>query len=285
MPTSESTLLLFVSHLAKSGLRHGTIKVYLSAVRHMHVSCGKHSEFTTQLTPRLQQVLKGIKRTQSALQEPNLRRPITFNIMIKIKAVLSARPSYLNIMLWAACCLAFFGFLRCSEFTVPQQDSYDRTVHLSTSDIAVDNRLSPSTVRVHIKQSKTDPFRQGVHLYLGKTDQDICPVAAILPYLTIRGSTPGPLFRLEDGRMLTRQLFKSAIDRVLCQLRLDNGNFNTHSFRIGAATSAIEAGISDVQVKMMGRWKSEAYQRYVRTPPTELAGLSKRLVTFKAQSS
>ena len=283
VPTSESTLLLFVSHLAKSSLGHGTIKVYLSAVRHMHVSCGKHTEFSTQLSPRLQQVIKGIKKTQSALKVPNLRRPITLDIMTKIKAVLSGQPkSHLNVMLWAACCLAFFGFLRCSEFTVPQQGSYDKTVHLSTSDVAVDCRSSPTTIRVHIKQSKTDPFRQGVHIYLGKTDQNICPVAAIVPYLTIRGTAPGPLLIFENGRMVTRQLFKSAIDSVLSQLHLNKGNFNTHSFRIGAATSAINSGIPAVQVKMLGRWKSDAYQRYVRTSPKELAMLSKTMATHKA---
>lgn len=81
VPTSESTLLQFVSHLAKGGLRHGTIMVYLFAVHHMYVACGKHVEFTTQLSPQLHQVLKGIKRTQSALQEPMLRRPITLDIM------------------------------------------------------------------------------------------------------------------------------------------------------------------------------------------------------------
>lgn len=193
-----------------------------------------------------------------------LRRPITLDIMTKIKAVLSAYPtSHLNIMLWAAFCLAFFGFLRCSKFTVPQQGSYDRAVHLSISDMAVHSRLSPSTIRIYIKQSKTDPFRQGVHIYLGKTDQDICPVAAIVPYLTIRGTAPGPLFILEDGKMLTQQLFKSAMDTVLSQLHLDKGYFNTHSFRIGAATSAIDVDIPDVQIKMMGRWKSDTYQCYM----------------------
>ena len=32
-PASEETLVLFVSHLAKEGLGHRTIKVYLAAVR------------------------------------------------------------------------------------------------------------------------------------------------------------------------------------------------------------------------------------------------------------
>ena len=60
-------------------------------------------------------------------------------------------------------------------------------------------------------------------------------------------------------------------------MHMDKGNFNTHSFRIGAATSAIDAGISDAQVKMLGRWRSNAYQLYTKTPPSELAKLSKKL--------
>lgn len=254
--------------------------MYLSAVGHLHVTKGKHKVFLDQLTPRLQQVVKGIKKVQSANSEPKLRRPITLAIMNKIKSVIARRPlSYFNTLLWAACCLAFFGFLRCSEFTVQQQGTYDSSAHLSLSDVAVDSRSSPRTIQIKIKQSKTDPFRQGVYIYLGKTDQDVCPVAAIIPYLAIRSGNPGPLFILEDGRMLTRQIFKSAIDSVLLEIPLKKECFNTHSFRIGAATSAIDAGIPAVQVKMLGRWRSDCYQRYVRTPPAELARLSKKLAT------
>ena len=132
---------------------------------------------------------------------------------------------------------------------------------------------------MRIKQSKTDPFRQGVTLFLGKTGLPICPVDAILPYLAVRDNRPGPLFILQDGRMLTRQTFGNLLDNVLDQLHLPSGEFNTHSFRIGAATSAKEAGISDSQIMMLGRWQSNAYQRYIRTPPESLAQLSKVLAT------
>ena len=70
VPTSESTLMLFVSHLAKSGLRHGTIMVYLSALHHMYVACGKHVEFTTQLSPRLHQVCKVSKELSQLSKSP-----------------------------------------------------------------------------------------------------------------------------------------------------------------------------------------------------------------------
>lgn len=45
----------------------------------------------------------------------------------------------------------------------------------------------------------------------------------------------------------------------LRQAGIDDQHYSTHSFRIGAATSAKDAGISDVHV-----WKSDAYKLYVR---------------------
>ena len=107
-------------------------------------------------------------------------------------------------MLWAACCLAFFGFLRIGEMTVPSDQKFDPSCHLIVKDIAIDNPKLPTVVRVTIKQSKTDPFRRGVDLFLGKTDSDLCPVQAILSYLRLRGRAEGPLFKFKDGRMLTR---------------------------------------------------------------------------------
>ena len=70
----------------------------------------------------------------------------------------------------------------------------DPATHLSINDIVVDNRNSPSLIRVTIKQSKTDPFHKGVRVFLGHTGKAFCPVTAILPYLAIRGNTEGPVF-------------------------------------------------------------------------------------------
>ena len=75
-------------------------------------------------------------------------------------------------------CLLFslFRFLRVSEFIVPAQNQYDHTTHLSILDLSIDDKDSPQLLRVRIKQSKTDPFRQGVDIYLGRTDEAICPI-------------------------------------------------------------------------------------------------------------
>ena len=55
------------------------------------------------------------------------------------------------------------------EITIPSEAAYDKAVHLNMEDIAVDNVANPSTVKVVIKASKTDQFRKGVDIYLGRT--------------------------------------------------------------------------------------------------------------------
>ena len=64
IPTSGRVLLLFIAHLAKEGIAHTTIKVYLAAIRHLHVSVGMHQTYNLQLSPYLELVMKGIKKEQ-----------------------------------------------------------------------------------------------------------------------------------------------------------------------------------------------------------------------------
>ena len=89
---------------------------------------------------------------------PYLKRthlPITLCIMCGIKDCFSRKPgSYSNIMLWAACCLLFFGFPQVGEFTVPSHDIYDPGTHLSLDDISLDNRDKPHLIAVFIKQQR-----------------------------------------------------------------------------------------------------------------------------------
>ena len=272
--------MLFAAYLAQSGIAYNSIKVYFSAVGNWHSSCSQHTAYQEALTPRLEQVLRGIKREQATTQPARVRLPITAEIMARLYLVLSRSPSdYLTMLLWAACNMAFFGFLRVGEMTVPSQTAFDDSVHLSLEDISVDNRSNPSTIWLTIKQSKTDPFRIGVKLCLARTHSVVCPVKAILPYLAIRGSSPGPLFIFSDGSYLTRPRFKALLSATLTQAGLDDSNYNTHSFRIGAATSAKSAGISDTYIQLLGRWKSAAYRSYIRTPAPVLRQLSMQLVS------
>lgn len=278
-PASEHQLCQFVSALASEGLKYSSIKCYLSAVRHLHLE-KKLPDPNIGSMARLEQVLRGVKSFQSKQSPPpKPRLPITPDILLKLKKVWNKDPSNTdNIMLWAAVCLGFFGFMRAGEFTVPADNAYDPTAHLNTEDISVDSKANPSMARIKLKKSKTDPFRQGVDIYVGRTFGQLCPVAAILAYLAVRGPGTGPLFMFADGRFLTRDRFVTRVRGALTAAGLDCSQYAGHSLRIGAATTAAQKGIKDSTIKMLGRWQSSAYLLYIRTPRDQLAGVSATLV-------
>ena len=258
-------------------LAYPTIKVYMAAVHSAHVNTENHEIYDKQLTPRLGLLMQGIHIEKSKTTPQRIHLPITLEIMEQIRVTLSKTPKdYKCILLWAVRCTAFFGLLRVSEFTVPSIHQYDPDFHLSQADVTLDNRQAPSLVQLHIKQSKTDPFRNGSDVFLGRTHKKICPVEAILAYLTVRGNQPGQLFVLSDNTTLTRCLFAPALKSILITLNLDPYLYNTHSFRIGVATAVNTAGISELDIKVTGHWQSDAYHR---TSPEQLASLSDKLAS------
>lgn len=281
LPVFETQLCQFCAFIADQGLSHQTIKCYLSAIRFHQIFSGFPDPGISNMV-RLEQLLKGIKSVQARLkknQRPRL--PITPSILKCMKAVWiptsNLRIKRDNKMLWAACTLCFFGFFRVGELMSSSTSSYDPETQLTFRDIAIDNVKSPTLLQVHLKASKTDPFREGVDVYVGKSGNDICPISAMSAYLSSRGGQDGPLFLFEDGTFLTKDRFVSAVREALKLIGIDPSKYSGHSFRRGAATTAQSRGISDVTIKMLGRWKSSAYTRYIQTPRSQLAAFSSQL--------
>ena len=117
-----------------------------------------------------------------------------------------------------------------------------------------------------VKASKTDPFRLGVEIFVGKTGNALCPVSAVLAYMAIRGPGPGPLFRFVNGSPLTRAHLVTKVKEAIAAAGIDCTPYSGHSFRSGAATTAARQGIGDATIKTLGRWQSNAYQD--PAPPT-----------------
>lgn len=280
LPLNENLLCRYVAYLAEEGLSPRTIKPYLSAVRHLQVAMNLPDPKIGEMA-RLEQVLKGAKR-EYVKKNPCKRErlPITPDLLMKMKSIWSKDPSkFDNIMIWAACCLCYFGFLRSGEVTVPSEAAYDSGVHLNMADVSVDSIENPSVVKVRIKASKTDQFRRGVDIYVGRTHNQLCPVEALMTYVARRGKQQGLFFRFEDNRVLTKDRFISKVREALTQAGIDAKAYAGHSFRIGAATMAGRKGLSSEKIQTLGRWESSAYLLYIRLSREELASVSKTIST------
>ena len=126
---------------------------------------------------KLPYVLKGIWKLLP--QNTRLQRlPITSTLLQDIHSLWSKQPlTFDRVMLWAALCTGFIGFMRAGEFTA---DCLAEQPHLSTTDVSVDSHENPQIVTLHSRRSKTDQFSRGTHIYLGRTHGIPCPVAGRL---------------------------------------------------------------------------------------------------------
>ena len=205
--------MLFTAQLFQQKLAHGSIKSYLAAVCYAQVCRGMGDPDIPSM-PQLEYVMKGIKR--SSPQSMRSRLPITPSILRKLRQVWQRMENKWDAgLLWAASCLCFFGFLRSGEVVMPTETEFDDQSHLCFEDIRVDDWCNPSYLQVTLKASKTDPYRQGVKVYVGKTDNELCPVVAVVSFMLLRGDLPGPLFKRSDGKYLTRQAFVSSLRSAL----------------------------------------------------------------------
>jgi len=166
-------------------------------------------------------------------------------------------PNFEAVMLWAACSLQHFGFLRAGEST--KASPFDPWVHLTPADLQGNSSANPQSLRAFVKCWKTERLFNVFRPWLCSTSS--CDWVVQLPspegtwcWISISLSRWPPSY-------LVLVIVISAIHPSGVP-----GKFSDHSFKIGAATTVAQESFPDHLIKMLGHWSSNAYQLYVRTP-------------------
>ena len=257
-PASSLTLEYFCAHVSQQ-ISCKTLKVYLSEICLAHIERGLPDP--TKSTS-LHLVCRGIRRQQGDSRRVWL--PITINLLRLLKEQLRTSNHYTPIeqrMLWALFTLAFYGFFRSNELLS----------NLRWSDLT----LSLNQMSITLHQSKTDPFRRGQTIHIFVTGPSTCPVRAMTIYhnfISNRDSTD-PVFHAGRFQPLTQKKLNEILRCLLKQGGINQADYASHSYRIGAATTAAEAGIPAWLIKTLGRWSSNAYMDYIRCPRTALSAV------------
>ena len=169
---------------------------------------------------------------------------------------------YRRYLFTAMCTTAFFGFLRIGEITYCPRSS--AMLQLDQVGQPLDNSCNIVGFKLTFKNFKHSYNQRAVSITLNQRS-DVCPVQSLLAYLSRRGFSNGPLFCTEDGRAVLRKIFTDHLALIFRTCGLDPAKYKGHSFRIGAATLAAENGFSDAQIRLLGRWKSNAFHKYIRS--------------------
>ena len=215
--------------------------------------------------PQLHLALQGLQRINCTKTPQSRRRrlPITPAILNQLINALKLAPIERadRVMLHAAFTLAFGACLRVGEFTFNKSTDSN-----PCPTVACISFPTKKEMLFHIHRSKTDQYGHGATVPLTRTHNRLCPVRAMQKYLCYRhaGKRSSPLFLFRNGAPLTRSKFLHTLRSLLAAAGYTATKYNTHSFRIGAATAAALAGCTDSQIRTLGRWRSSAFLTYIR---------------------
>ncbi len=84
----------------------------------------------------------------------------------------------------------------------------------------------------------------------------------------LEGIDDGPLFREESKIPLTKERLVLKVRQALELSGIDSSKYAGHSFRIRAATTAASKGLSDTVIQILGRWRSDSFNRSSEHPGT-----------------
>jgi hypothetical protein len=276
LPASEDLLCLWMAWLSKR-LSFASIRVYLFGIRSLHVDSGWPDPMLNK--HRIARMLRGIKRNQG-INRSKPRLPITLAILQCFRRILDF-SRHDHRMLFAAMSTATCGLFRIGEIASYNVRPTADLRLLLFSDIhpfPLPSSGHPLTSHyiIHLKTSKTDPFRKGVD----------CPVShplavdALQNYFShhpLSCSPSLPLFSFSDGAPLTRNILIACTKECLHKIGHDHSAYSGVSFRRGGATSLGLAGVQDRLIKLLGRWKGWSYSLYTETPLSTLINLGKKM--------
>ena len=88
------------------------------------------------------------------------------------------------------------------EVVVPWDTNYNQAVHLNWGNVQMDRKSKPQLQEVWRKAPKTDPFQQGMSIYVGAPREWLCPVASVFSYMAQHTNHDMPLFMFRDSLSL-----------------------------------------------------------------------------------
>lgn len=207
----------------------------------------------------LSKALRGWARLQP--KPGDSRRPIDQHLLGELVSALPgiALTGFEAILFQLAFSCAFFGAFRVGELVAASKRSRD------TGLLYVDVVFREGAVLCRLPRSKTDQMGRGRWVTLGaQLEVAVCPVRLARAYAQLRPAGAVQWLVHADGSPLTRYQFGAVLKQSLGHIGLRGEEYGTHSFRIGAATSAAASGLPPAAIQGLGRWKSGAFRSYVR---------------------
>ncbi|MES9883783.1 MAG: hypothetical protein ABW185_23265 [Sedimenticola sp.] len=267
LPLRSTELVNYLSVLYDEGYAASTIASHSAAITFTHKLLGLSDPSDSFIVKKF---LRGVTKLVGTNDS---RLPITRSILVQL---LNAIPCIITTqcyrqLLKAVFAVTFAGFFRIGELCL--SSGFETSVLVQMSDVQFTfSGRQPIAVTISLHHYKHKKSSEPVHIYIPASGDSSphCPVILLWQYLQMFKNTHGPLFQFLDRTPVKYSFIAEKLQILIRYIGLDPGRYKPHSFRIGAASSALMDGYSEDAIRNMGRWKSSAVKNYIRLPAVHL---------------
>ena len=258
LPAEPHTLARYAEYVASTVKSHKTVLAYISGVKTLHLllnlDISAFVEFMFKLT------LRGMGRLNT--HTPTQAPPMTAQYLSEIKKLLDFTRED-DVILWAMLLVGFFLLLRKSNLVPDVASKFDPNKQLKRSDLT----FCKDHVKVVLRWTKNNQFHEALRFALPKIDgSDLCPMEALVSLFSmVPGADNDAVFKKSSGECFTYRNLQVRLAEISEILQVPQ-KFTSHSLRAGGATNTFLAGVPPEVIKLLGFWKSDCYQQYIRMP-------------------
>ena len=282
-----AVIMSFMSYGASvKGWSPETIRVYVNGIRDQF----RRQLFDTEVfkSIHIRDTLAGIRLDYRCVNDEaaeKQRLPFTIEMFLYMVKFVVPRSTIENRALIVCVCIGLALLCRASELLMTPDNHYlrglDVRFHTNNSRSDEENYFPPSQAATHvlsavtgvsinIRSAKNDQAGKGHKYYFSKrTVSDsiaFCLVTEMFQWAAF--ATPADLdpFLSHKGTwQLSYAAYLRTVKRVAKDCGFNPNRFGTHSIRIGGASILAAAGHPNHYIRMMGRWNSETFMRYLRS--------------------
>ena len=266
---------------------YSTFRLYIQGLKHYHVVTRESTKGFS--TPWLRSMKTALRR-MGRRKEKQKRWPIIIPHLRKIIKILNPdRP--VDVLKGFIYLVGFFGRPRPSEYLykkLPDSllEGSDMGVHptILWKDAKIQGNTPNRILTIKAHGAKFDPDDEGYFMGFRENNTILCVVSWFEKLRSIRNKRNqmyeySPLMSLGESPVTTQQA-KQWLRQDAKRAGLHAENYTQYSLRRGLATSLFLLGAPAETIKRLGRWRSDAYKRYIQLDTRIETTWQKRLLKY-----
>lgn len=243
----------------RTSIKSTTIRTYLSGIKawHLYHDC----LYPHDATPRVELLLKTAMKLDLVGGQKIPKNPVLVNHLFVLLEKLTG-GNLEDQTIYTVALVAFWGMARLGELL----KSHNAPDQVRVKDVIWDPMGEYASIR--IRAAKTAAVGEIQEIHLRRQHSLLDPVSALRRLISCtRATKDEDLFSYPvSGRETRRTMTKARAQILLKQVwvKSTKSELTGHSFRVGGASLRWNLGVDLDSIVTIGRWRSKAYQLYLR---------------------